>query len=106
MTSCSGECCVCACNTCLAGTGDDDFYPAKADQIIRRLEKGEFSSRRQYMIDYLLSHYGYVYIEPERKKKVPAIRNQLPSDGRHGPSWLDEEVSKQYDELIASVFDD
>jgi len=54
MTSCSGECCVCACNTCLAGTGDDDFYPAKADQIIRRLEKGEFSSRRQYMIDYLL----------------------------------------------------
>jgi len=26
--NCAGKCCICACNTCLAGNGDDDFSPA------------------------------------------------------------------------------
>lgn len=59
FTDCSGECCVCVCGSfCLAGHGDDDFRPASKEEIIRRLENGEWKSHRQYMIDYLKTRYG------------------------------------------------
>lgn len=59
FTDCSGECCVCALGSfCLAGHGDDDFSPASKEEIIRRLENGEWKSCRQYMIDYLKTRYG------------------------------------------------
>lgn len=54
FTDCSGECCVCACGDfCLAGHGDDDFTPASKEQVIRRLDKGDYPRYRQMMIDYL-----------------------------------------------------
>lgn len=59
--NCAGKCCICAVNTCLAGNGDDDFSPATKEQIIKRLQKGEFRDHQQYMIDYLTSQYGYIY---------------------------------------------
>lgn len=61
FTDCSGECCICGCDFCLAGHGDDDYYPATADQVIKRLDNNEYSNYRQMMIDYLRSRYGYVY---------------------------------------------
>ena len=62
--ACSGECCVCECGRCcLAGNGDDDFSPATKDEIIERLDEGQYPAYRQYMIDYLYQQYGYTYIE-------------------------------------------
>lgn len=54
FSDCSGECCVCACGGgCLAGHGDDDFHPASTEQIVKRLETGQYSSYRDIMIGEL-----------------------------------------------------
>lgn len=62
FSSCSGECCVCACGgCCLAGHGDDDFSPASKEKIIENLDNNKYQYHRKYMIDYLLEHYNYKY---------------------------------------------
>ena len=62
FTDCSGECCVCVCgDACLAGHGDDDYRLASKEQIIKRLDKGQYSSYTQMMIDTLKNVYGYKY---------------------------------------------
>lgn len=54
FSDCSGECCVCACaGGCLAGHGDDDFYPATKEQVIDRLDKAQYKDYKDYMIGYL-----------------------------------------------------
>lgn len=54
FTDCSGECCVCACGDfCLAGHGDDDFYPASTEQVIERLKNGKYQNYADYMIGWL-----------------------------------------------------
>ena len=54
FTDCSGECCVCIYGgSCLAGHGDDDFYPATIEQICERLKNNDYSNYRQTMIDEL-----------------------------------------------------
>ena len=59
---CSGECCVCAYSgCCYAGHGDDDFYLASKEKIIKNLDNGEFSSYTDYMIKTLRDVYGYEY---------------------------------------------
>lgn len=50
FSACSGECCLCACSGfCAAGHGDDDFWPATDEQILKRLAKGEFPGFRDLM---------------------------------------------------------
>ena len=62
FSDCSGECCLCGVGKgCLAGHGDDDFYPATKEQIIERLDKGRFPSYRQMMIDHLKRAFNYDY---------------------------------------------
>lgn len=62
FSDCSGECCVCGCgDMCLAGHGDDDFFPASKEKIIDRLKKGEYPHYRKYMIDYLKENYEINY---------------------------------------------
>lgn len=62
FSDCSGECCLCGVGEgCLAGHGDDDFYPADKEQIIERLDKGQFPSYRQMMIDHLKRAFNYDY---------------------------------------------
>lgn len=40
FSDCSGECILCACHgCCLAGHGDDDFYPATDEQLLQRLDE-------------------------------------------------------------------
>lgn len=40
FSNCSGPCCLCNClGVCLAGHGDDDFYPATDEQLLERLYK-------------------------------------------------------------------
>ena len=74
FSACSGECCVCVCgNGCLAGHGDDDFYPATNEQIIQRLEKGEYPRYRDEMIAEL-KRRGVEYADNEI---VKALRNWL-----------------------------
>lgn len=61
FTHCSGECCVCGCaSLCLAGNGDDDFFPAETDEIIERLDKEMYPKYRNYMIEELRIR-GVVY---------------------------------------------
>lgn len=63
FSDCIGKCCVCGCrNMCLAGHGDDDFFPASKEKIIDRLNKGGYPRYREYMIDYLKIKYGIEYL--------------------------------------------
>lgn len=62
FSDCSGECCLCGVGRgCVAGHGDDDFYPATKEQIIERLDKGQYPSYRQMMIDHLKCAFNYDY---------------------------------------------
>ena len=62
FSDCSGECCVCACGEgCLAGHGDDFYCLASKEQIIARLDKGQYSSYTKTMISTLENVYGYKY---------------------------------------------
>ena len=63
FSNCSGECCLCAYGGggCLAGHGDDDFYPASKEQVIVRLDKGEYKEYTQMMKDHLEYQFGYDY---------------------------------------------
>jgi len=61
-SSCSGECCICGCgDACLAGHGDDDYFPASKEQVIERLESNQYNSYVREMKSYLLDKYGYDY---------------------------------------------
>ena len=52
FSDCSGECCVCVCGDfCLAGHGDDDYWPASDEKIIKRLDKGQYPDYREMMIN-------------------------------------------------------
>jgi hypothetical protein len=66
FSDCSGKCCICACGDfCLAGHGDDDFRLATKEQIISRLDKGQYRSYRFMMINTLFIVYNYEYIRSE-----------------------------------------
>lgn len=69
-SACSGECCLCACGRgCIAGHGDDYFSPASKEQIIDRLNKGEYPGYTEVMKKYLRDCYGYYYDNNEREDK-------------------------------------
>ena len=54
FSDCSGECCICSCGSgCLAGHGDDDFFPASKEQVVERLKKNKYPNYRQMMLDYV-----------------------------------------------------
>lgn len=62
FTNCSGVCCLCSCGSyCLAGHGDDHYYPATKDQLIKRLNNGEYPYFTNTMKKYLLDVYDYDY---------------------------------------------
>lgn len=66
FSQCSGECCVCRCGTaCLAGHGDDDYIPARKEQVIDRLDKGMYPNYRKQMKEYLLERFSFNYEERE-----------------------------------------
>lgn len=44
-------------------TGDDDFILASAKQIIERLQKGQYSSYKELMIETLKTQYNINYEE-------------------------------------------
>jgi hypothetical protein len=59
-SSCSGECCICACaDLCIAGHGDDHFCLASKEQVIDRLDRWEYINV-DYMIAFL-KRLGYEY---------------------------------------------
>ena len=67
-SACSGECWLCARGRgCLAGHGDDYFSPASKEQIIDRLEKGEYPNYTKMMKEHLKTRYGYNYDNNERE---------------------------------------
>ena len=64
FSDCSGPCCICAAGGfCVAGHGDDDFYPASKEVIIYRLDNHQYPTYRKYMIDYLKTEFGIKYEE-------------------------------------------
>lgn len=69
-SACLGECCLCACGRgCIAGLGDDYFSPASKEQIINRLDKGEYPDYTDIMKKYLKECFGYNYDNNEREDK-------------------------------------
>lgn len=67
FSNCSGPCCLCSAGGgCLAGHGDDDFWPARKEQIIERLNKGQYEDDTQTMKNYLKEKYGYDYDSPKK----------------------------------------
>ena len=78
FTECSGECCVCACGGgCLAGHGDDDFSPATKEQIIERLDKGQYKECTEYMKMYLKSKYNYDYQKKFDRNTALAVLSDI-----------------------------
>lgn len=47
---------------CLAGNGDDDFFPATKEQIIERLDRNQYKSDRDIMIKTLKEKFNYEYL--------------------------------------------
>ena len=69
FSECSGECCVCSCGDfCIAGNGDDDYNPASKEQVIRRLNKGEYKGYEQTMKRYLKRAFRYDYDDSNVKE--------------------------------------
>ncbi|WP_405328512.1 hypothetical protein [Fibrobacter sp.] len=67
FSSCCDRCATCALGAghgCLAGHGDDDYVPANKQEVIDRLDAGDYCNDRQAMIDYLKKRYKYVYRLP------------------------------------------
>ena len=61
MSDCS-SCCICSAGGgCLAGIGDDDYFPATKEQVIKRLDNNEYSQHRDEMIQYLKEKFDYDY---------------------------------------------
>ena len=105
-SDCSGECCVCVCGSgaCLAGHGDDYYCPANKEEIIRRLDEGEYKSYSQYMIDYLKNRFGYEYIPKPRQHREDFVktiqerqRTQLEAMFNANKKELDTAVDKILD---------
>ena len=61
MSDCS-KCCICgAGGGCLAGIGDDDYFPATKEQVIERLDNNKYYLHRDEMIQYLKERFDYDY---------------------------------------------
>lgn len=87
FSECSGECCVCSNGGfCLAGHGDDDFYPASKEKIIENLDEGKYSNYTEYMIKHLANKHGYIYDIKNvgRKKKEKQLTNEQPVEENFG----------------------
>lgn len=62
FSRCSGECCVCSYGGhCLASSTDDNFNLATKEQIINRIEAGNYASSKEYMVATLKDKFGYDY---------------------------------------------
>lgn len=76
LSDCSGECCVCFAGgknaMCVAGHGDDDYYPATTEQVIERLEEGSYKNYRDTMIQYLKDR-GVSY----KEETIKCTKNSL-----------------------------
>lgn len=78
FVNCSGECCVCGAGSgCLAGNGDDDYFPATKEQVIKRLDKGQYSSYTDTMKNYLKTRYGYDYDSNSENKNIEHVAESL-----------------------------
>lgn len=63
MPDCS-DCCICGAGSgCLAGIGDNDYYPATKEQVIERLNNNKYEWDRKKMIKYLKEEFDYDYTE-------------------------------------------
>ena len=62
------DCCICAAagNGCLAGIGDNDYYPATKEQVVERLDRGAYDLNRDKMINYLKEQFNYEYKQVKR----------------------------------------
>lgn len=59
---CISKCHICAIGGhCIAGNGDDDYFPASKEKIIDNLDHGYYPSDKNRMIRYLKDVYGYDY---------------------------------------------
>ena len=101
FSDCSGECCVCACGGgCLAGHGDDDFYPATKEQVIDRLDKAQYKDYKDYMIGYLAG-MGYHYDVSRYGSKKDEHERQKEERDKH---W-NEKIAPVLKEIEASLLD-
>ena len=61
MSDCN-DCCICgAGGCCLAGIGDNDYFPATKEQVIERLDNHKYYLHRDEMIQYLKERFDYDY---------------------------------------------
>lgn len=107
FSDCSGECCLCGVGQgCLAGHGDDDFYPATKEQIIERLDNGQFPSYRQMMIDHLKRAFNYDYhgyIDTDDCVKIDPKEEMNKRFGN--PFYHSHTLNQQFGEAITNFLD-
>lgn len=67
---CSDKCYICAyAESCLIGNGEEGFVPAEKEQVVKRLDRGEYVDYSEMMIRYLETAYGYAYSGTAGAKK-------------------------------------
>lgn len=105
FSDCSGECCVCACSVgCLAGHGDDDFFPASKDQIIDRLDNGRYKDHTEYMKNYLKTYYNYDYDKERASTKQTKTAHWIIEDhGFGGTSYMCSECRESWNDIYHDV---
>ena len=69
FSDCQKRCCICCREKlgCLAEFGVDDYAPAIKEQLIDRLDRGEYPDCTYIMIEALKDWYNYDYIIRERE---------------------------------------
>ena len=88
FTDCSGECCICVCgDACLAGHGDDYYSLASKEQIIQRLDRGQYPSYTDIMLETLKNIYGHKYEEPIKKKYIFRMNMELEKEPNGDIMW-------------------
>lgn len=84
--ACSGSCCCCTREglDCLGYTGCDDYKPATAEQIIKRIQSGKFCDHTQSMIIFLKMRYDIDYdcnsVSDDTIGRALANAGYIPSD--------------------------
>lgn len=90
FSDCSGKCCTCYLGAddfvCLAGHGDNDYRPATAEQIKRRLDAGEYPDHKGDMVAFLAALESKNGLERMEKKvdkqEWIGVKQRLPEAGK------------------------
>lgn len=98
-TDCSGPCCICRCGgLCIPGHGDDDFFEASAETVIKRLDDRQYPYGNDWniMIKYLKDRFGIDYDYSGREKRDKEKENIRLNNEKNIKDIIDFNIRELY----------